>query len=115
MSSALTATRALIPKVQAGSFITQLSQSSVLRVTPLSAVRAFSQSIRRAEAESSENVSNSGRQQPAGDFRKAVFVRNISFDMTEEQMAELFSKAGAIVRLDMARDARGMSKGYVTP
>jgi len=41
----------------------------------------------------------------------AVFVRNIAFDITQEELERAFAKYGEVVQASVAKDARGLSRG----
>jgi RNA recognition motif-containing protein len=41
-----------------------------------------------------------------------AFIRNIVFEVTEEQLQQAFEKYGNVVSAYIARDPRGLSKGY---
>lgn len=40
-----------------------------------------------------------------------LYVSNMSFDATEEHLKEAFAKYGEVVHVNIARDARGLSRG----
>ncbi|KAK4152249.1 hypothetical protein C8A00DRAFT_44646 [Chaetomidium leptoderma] len=42
----------------------------------------------------------------------SAFVRNLVFELTEEHLTKAFAKYGAVSNAYIARDPRGMSKGY---
>ncbi|KAK4245272.1 hypothetical protein C7999DRAFT_16497, partial [Corynascus novoguineensis] len=44
--------------------------------------------------------------------QNTAFVRNIVFELTEEHLTKAFSKYGNVTKVYIARDPRGMSKGY---
>lgn len=41
-----------------------------------------------------------------------LFVRNLVFDANEEHLMDAFSKYGEITKVSVARDVRGLSRGY---
>lgn len=41
-----------------------------------------------------------------------LYVSNMSFDATEEHLKEAFAKYGEVVHVNIARDARGLSRGF---
>ncbi|KAI0176778.1 hypothetical protein BJ166DRAFT_505343 [Pestalotiopsis sp. NC0098] len=41
-----------------------------------------------------------------------IYVSNMSFDVTEEHLKEAYAKYGEIVHVNIARDARGLSRGF---
>ncbi|GAB6028737.1 Squamous cell carcinoma antigen recognized by T-cells 3 [Chamberlinius hualienensis] len=43
---------------------------------------------------------------------RTVFISNLLFDVTEEQIKEFFSKVGEIMELRLVKDFKGRSKGY---
>jgi RNA recognition motif-containing protein len=44
---------------------------------------------------------------------RGLYVGNLFFDVTPAQLREEFEKAGKLVKAEIARDARGFSKGLV--
>jgi len=133
LRSAVSAYRALAPKAPAAPFAALLRRSAnTTRVCAALAVRHFAQTSRVANigetresqtdeeaAQSSEEVSpasgesseSSGRVQP-GETPYAIFIRNIVFDANEQHLTEAFEKYGTVSKAAIARDARGMSRGY---
>lgn len=49
--------------------------------------------------------------QPQGTNHSA-FIRNLVFELTEEHLQKAFAKYGTVTNAHVARDPRGMSKGY---
>jgi len=45
------------------------------------------------------------------DNNNAVFIRNMAFDITEEELEKAFAKYGEVVQAMVAKDARGLSRG----
>ncbi|XP_023214652.1 nucleolin 1-like, partial [Centruroides sculpturatus] len=43
---------------------------------------------------------------------RTIFLSNLSYDIDEEQIREVFSKMGDITDLRLVRDYKGRSKGY---
>lgn len=43
-----------------------------------------------------------------------LFVRNMVFEANEDHLREAYEKYGEITKAVVARDARGLSRGYVT-
>ncbi|TPX08773.1 uncharacterized protein E0L32_009713 [Thyridium curvatum] len=48
----------------------------------------------------------------AGETPHAIFIRNIIFNATEDLLQEAFSSYGEVAKAAIARDARGISKGF---
>lgn len=46
---------------------------------------------------------------------KQLYIGNLFFDVTEEDLRREFSRFGTITNLRVIKDPRGMSKGYVEP
>lgn len=44
-----------------------------------------------------------------------VYLGNLSFEVTEEQIREEFGKAGSIYKVTLIKDAKGFPKGLVPP
>ena len=49
-----------------------------------------------------------------GETPYALFVRNMVFDANEQHLKEAFAKYGEISKVAIARDARGLSRGWVS-
>lgn len=81
--------------------------ASIARSTALPIARAFSVSRTLANVEENSGSSLPRQEQPNG-----IFVRNLVFDATNEHLAEAFSQYGNVVDAKVARDARGLSKGF---
>lgn len=81
------------------------------------AARYFSQTARVANAEE-ESSPAAKTEAPAGATPNedptphGVFIRNIVFDASEANLQEAFEHYGPVNKTIIARDARGMSKGY---
>ncbi|KAJ4420059.1 hypothetical protein N0V82_004631 [Gnomoniopsis sp. IMI 355080] len=82
---------------------------TVARIAAPIAVRCFSQTFRVAAEDSS---SQSG--QPASDQEPGygLFIRNMVFEANEDHLREAYDKFGEIAKVAIARDARGLSRGY---
>ncbi|AEO54384.1 hypothetical protein MYCTH_2296912 [Thermothelomyces thermophilus ATCC 42464] len=73
--------------------------------------------IQEAMQESSfpSNASQAVKAKPAAggqESQNTAFVRNIVFELSEEHLTKAFSKYGNVTKVYIARDPRGMSKGY---
>ncbi|KLU81466.1 nucleic acid-binding protein [Magnaporthiopsis poae ATCC 64411] len=70
----------------------------------------------QAPAEASESGTTSAgegdRLVKGQDTPYGLFVRNLVFDANEEHLMDAFSKYGEIVKVSVARDVRGLSRGY---
>lgn len=53
-----------------------------------------------------------GRVPPSRNLPHSAFVRNLVFELTEEHLVKAFEKYGNVTGAFVARDPRGMSKGY---
>ncbi|KAH8885124.1 hypothetical protein GQ53DRAFT_696433 [Thozetella sp. PMI_491] len=119
LSATLTATRAVTPKPQASSIVAQLARSSAPKTVSILASRPFSQSARVASGQDSEGSGLAGEPLRAPRFHHkdnetefGVFVRNISFDTTDADLSDIFGKYGEVAHATVARDPRGISRGY---
>ena len=48
----------------------------------------------------------------ARDYKSQLFVRNLSYDVTEDSLITLFEEIGPIKRVGIVVDEVGKSKGY---
>ncbi|KAK0628515.1 hypothetical protein B0T17DRAFT_155710 [Bombardia bombarda] len=102
--SAISASRAVSTKALPTSFASQITRSAnVSKIVSIAGARFFSQTLR---------VANEHVNKEANDESFVVFVRNLIFDATEAHLEELFSKFGEVATANIARDPRGLSKGY---
>lgn len=82
------------------------------------AARYFSQTARVANAEEESSSPVAATEAPTAATSNedptphGVFVRNIVFDASEANLQEAFEHYGTVNKTIIARDARGMSKGY---
>ncbi|AEO65398.1 uncharacterized protein THITE_2112338 [Thermothielavioides terrestris NRRL 8126] len=53
-----------------------------------------------------------GAMSKAQEIQNSVFVRNLVFEVTEEHLQKAFSKYGEVASTFIARDPRGLSKGF---
>ncbi|KAL2269750.1 hypothetical protein VTJ83DRAFT_1934 [Remersonia thermophila] len=51
-------------------------------------------------------------ERPGAQRGYSAFVRNLVFELTEEHLEKAFSKYGNVIKTFIARDPRGLSKGY---
>ncbi|KAK3311202.1 uncharacterized protein B0T15DRAFT_520768 [Chaetomium strumarium] len=76
------------------------------------------ESVAQTEADIQEAMQEVTPEEPAPRRRsnessqKSVFVRNLVFEITEEHLQKAFAKYGEVEGVFIARDPRGMSKGY---
>lgn len=113
--AAVSAPRVSAPKAQMLAFATQTSVSQVSRVVMPAAVRCFSQTIRLAEeaaTPSAESQQQSTTQFSDDEPGYGLFVRNMVFEANEDHLREAYEKYGEVVKTVVARDARGLSRGY---
>ncbi|KAJ4394136.1 hypothetical protein N0V93_003353 [Gnomoniopsis smithogilvyi] len=84
------------------------------RISAPVAVRCFSQTLRVAAEDGSssipENEATSRGQNEEPGF--GLFVRNMVFEANEDHLREAYEKFGEIAKVVIARDARGLSRGY---
>ncbi|KAK3393994.1 hypothetical protein B0H63DRAFT_459664 [Podospora didyma] len=125
VSSALAASRTVATKASTTSLAAQLSRkTNIAKPVFAQAARLFSKSARalnesRSQEEGFESLEQKlespgtglekreNKQTPYG-----VFVRNLIFDATEEHLNTSFEKFGQVAWVNVARDPRGLSKGY---
>ncbi|KAH8675780.1 hypothetical protein BX600DRAFT_453557 [Xylariales sp. PMI_506] len=120
-SSALAASTA--PRLQLASTTWQFSKAAAARPATTTLARSFSQTLRVADDALSSDVeprtegnvppsslqeSSTGRSESATD----VFVHNLAFDATEEYLREAFTKYGEIKSVHVAKNERGLSRGF---
>ncbi|KAK1827211.1 hypothetical protein QBC39DRAFT_362518 [Podospora conica] len=80
--------------------------------SPIIASRCFSQTA-RVQEEGNESRGGRGQEPMVGnESEHGIFVRNISFDLNAEQLKAAFERFGNVTGAQVARDARGMSRGY---
>ncbi|KAI0385792.1 RNA-binding domain-containing protein [Hypomontagnella monticulosa] len=119
-----------VPRQQVASFAMQISKANVRPATMLPLARHFSQTSRVAQDEekaaieeaiksTEETGSTTDASQEPRPIRQAdispeqtIFISNISFDVTDVHIREAFGKYGEILRVSLARDARGLSRGF---
>ncbi|PSR78863.1 hypothetical protein BD289DRAFT_456067 [Coniella lustricola] len=73
------------------------------------AVRCFSQTLRAAEEFSAERTAQAAAPEDEG---HGLFIRNMVFEANEDHLREAYEKYGEIIKVAVARDARGLSRGY---
>ncbi|KAK3355975.1 hypothetical protein B0H65DRAFT_64684 [Neurospora tetraspora] len=124
LRSALSASRAISTQAPAASFSASIARTALVS-SRIQAIRFFSQSPRVLNTEEPtqpEQTETETETAPAATEEAAVqedtrdghaaFVRNIVFDATEEHLKGAFEKFGNVTNVFLARDARGLSKGY---
>ncbi|TLD22827.1 hypothetical protein PspLS_07669 [Pyricularia sp. CBS 133598] len=100
--------------------------ATVFRSTALPIARTFS--VSRTLADAAEDIDNSTFEQestsdateptqqrdeaPIQGPPNGIFIRNLVFDATPEHLTEAFSQYGNVVEARIARDPRGLSRGY---
>lgn len=70
-----------------------------------------------ASASDLTGTGQTGQQSPQGgdqsfEPKPTIYVGNLFFDVTENDLVKAFSEFGKISRARLVRDARGLSKGY---
>ncbi|KAK5654766.1 hypothetical protein OQA88_6802 [Cercophora sp. LCS_1] len=115
LRAACAASKQVVPKATAAPLSQIALKATLTKQTSICRARFFSQTIRaQNEAESKEKPSefvrnpNQGNDEPPN----SIFVRNMVFDATEEHLTSAFSKFGEVLYSTIARDARGLSRGY---
>ncbi|KAI0890501.1 RNA-binding domain-containing protein [Annulohypoxylon maeteangense] len=111
-----------VPRQQIASFAMQVSKANARPAMMLPLARFFSQTSRVAQNENSgegEEADGEVTETPATPASSAevvpgttVFVSNMTFDATDIHVQEAFSKYGEITNLKIARDGRGLSRGF---
>ncbi|KAK4188012.1 hypothetical protein QBC35DRAFT_497563 [Podospora australis] len=119
LRSALSASRVATVKTSTAPFVSTIAKVAVAsRISPLQAVRWYSQEnsetdVQEAAQEATEEAAPVA-QEEQGNVRDkpAAFVRNLVFEVTENHLKEAFATYGEVVDTFIARDPRGMSRGY---
>ncbi|KAK4103140.1 RNA-binding domain-containing protein [Parathielavia hyrcaniae] len=72
------------------------------------------ESVRQTEEDIQEAMQEvqPTRQGPRSADAHSAFIRNIVFELTEDHLVKAFSKYGTVQNAHIARDPRGLSKGY---
>ncbi|KAK0632893.1 hypothetical protein B0T14DRAFT_505377 [Immersiella caudata] len=128
LRSAVAASRQVAPKASTTPFAAQaaLRATTIPRQTLAGAARCFSQTARSQNVEekpesalneSEEAAAPAPRRKDVTDeyvasLENGVFIRNLIFDATDKHLTAAFEKFGKVVDAHVARDARGLSKGY---
>lgn len=86
------------------------SQTSVMAEEETNAVE---NAIRASEEKTSTLESSPTENERITKEGFTVFVSNVTFDATESHLQEAFGKYGDILRSNIGRDGRGLSRGYV--
>lgn len=143
LRSAASAARVAAPKAPTNQFASQFASSKItVKQSTVSLARYFSQTVRVAAEETNgnaepeeatitaEHVESEAQQpettdverpaertqrRPNNDLPNGIFVRNFVFDVTEGHLTQMLSKFGDVTEARIVRDARGLSKGYVSP
>lgn len=117
-----------MPRQQVATFALQLSKANVQPAGALRLSRYFSQTAPVAEEKESPETANGDsptsesplqssqlESQRAARTGATIFISNMTFDATEVHIQEAFGKYGEILTSNIARDGRGLSRGYVFP
>ncbi|KAK0671156.1 hypothetical protein QBC41DRAFT_316031 [Cercophora samala] len=125
--SALSASRAVSVKTTSAPFASSIVRAAtVSRIVPVQAVRWYSQEptsqdplsqdVTEEAHEAEESITEQTQQEREPkkqlDKSRAIFVRNIVFEVNEQHLKEAFETYGEIEDAFIARDPRGMSRGY---
>lgn len=96
----------------------QVSRANAKPAAMLPLARYFSQTSRVAQDENPFEEGAEATESPAASDApprgNTVFISNMTFDATDIHVQEAFSKYGEITELRIARDGRGLSRGYVS-
>ncbi|KAI1109174.1 RNA-binding domain-containing protein [Nemania sp. NC0429] len=110
---------AAVPRQQVATFALQLSKAKVQPIGTFQVSRYFSQTAPVAEEkdgayEADESPLESGptETQRAARDSATIFISNMTFDATEIHIKEAFGKYGDILASNIARDGRGLSRGF---
>ncbi|KAI1461898.1 RNA-binding domain-containing protein [Annulohypoxylon moriforme] len=115
--AARSSTIVAVPRQQIASFAMQVSKANARPAVMLPLVRCFSQTSRVAQFEDGPGEGpGEGAETAANPFEadknSTVFVSNMTFDATDIHVQEAFGKYGEIANLKIARDGRGLSRGF---
>jgi hypothetical protein len=69
----------------------------------------------RTDTTNVERPTESTQRRSNSDLPNGIFIRNFVFDVTEGHLTQMLSKFGDVTEARIVRDARGLSKGYVSP
>lgn len=111
------------------SFALQFARAAFRPSLVAPTARLFSQTPRRAEEDEEKKAVNDAIKAaeslgstappaaaetavPAENQSSGIFINNMSFNANEENLREGFAKYGEIVYVNVAKDARGMSRGF---
>ncbi|KAI0555055.1 RNA-binding domain-containing protein [Xylaria curta] len=121
-----------VPRQHVAASVMQISKANVRPTAVLPLSRYFSQTvpaaqedegavdsaIKAAEQSGSTADDNPALQSSPTESELAlrqgstIFVSNMTFDASEEHLQEAFGKYGTIMNLNIARDGRGLSRGF---
>ncbi|ETS87959.1 hypothetical protein PFICI_01787 [Pestalotiopsis fici W106-1] len=126
-SSSSSLAAATLRQQQHGSFALQFAKFAA-RPAIVAPARLFSQTSRVAQEDEDEKntvegaikaAETLGSTAPATETpvvaeneSTGIYIGNLSWDATEENLREAFAKYGEIVQLNIAKDARGLSRGF---
>ncbi|KAK4172450.1 hypothetical protein QBC36DRAFT_337872 [Triangularia setosa] len=124
--SAFSASRAVSVKTASTPFAPSIVRAATVpRIVPVQAVRWYSQEptsqdplsqdVTEEAHEAEESITEQTQErQPKKqvDKSKSIFVRNLVFEVNEQHLKEAFETYGEIADTFIARDPRGMSRGY---
>ncbi|KAF3769248.1 RNA-binding domain-containing protein [Cryphonectria parasitica EP155] len=111
---AVSASRVPSTKISVFGIATQFAAVPSARIIAPIAVRCFSQTLRVAEEEG-EGAAAPETPAKAGDPNEpghGLFIRNMVFEANEDHLREAYEKYGEITKVAVARDSRGLSRGY---
>ncbi|KAI2628929.1 RNA-binding domain-containing protein [Xylaria nigripes] len=108
------------PRQQVAAIVSQMSKANVRNVPALTLSRYFSQTMSAAQeqddhfaSESNEaTLESSMTEKERSNRGYGIFISNMTFDATETHLDEAFVKYGDVVSSNIARDGRGLSRGF---
>ncbi|KAI2464078.1 RNA-binding domain-containing protein [Annulohypoxylon bovei var. microspora] len=101
-----------VPRQQIASFAIQVSKANARPAAMLPLARYFSQTSRVANEDEIRSDEYSAPPTELLPKSTTVFISNMTFDATDVHVREAFSKYGELSGLNIARDTRGLSRGF---
>lgn len=113
LRSAASVSRAVATKPQTVAIASRLARNvNVSKAFSIASARSFSQTFRVASEDAVPANSEQALDIESGETPYGIFIRNMVFDANEEHLREAFEKYGTITKIAIARDARGLSRGF---
>ncbi|KAI1431626.1 RNA-binding domain-containing protein [Xylaria sp. CBS 124048] len=108
-----------VPRQQVAAIALQMAKANAQPVAAMAVSRFFSQTARAAlqwDEPSADKVGamedSMAEKERIGPAGYSIFISNMTFDATETHLEEAFSKYGTILHSNIARDGRGLSRGF---